>query len=369
MLAQLGADVIKLESPEGDMSRRMGKARKHGFSGTFAAYNKGKRSIALDLHSAEGRAIAFRLAASCDVIIEAFRPGVTAKLGLGYEEVRAVRPDIVYVSFSGFGADGPMASRPGVDLLVQGESGIMSITGSADGPPMKIGFTAVDAAAGFALSSAILAGLMHRLRSGEGSCHSLSLLDVALYMQAGPLTEYLMSGVEPCRTGNMAPLGSPAELFRTADGFLIISAYFPNQWPDLCRLLDLEPLLEDPRFSSNELRIEHRAELHALLQKQIAIRASADWKAQFAPTRIIFGDVFSYSQVLSHPQVVHAGAVTTVETQQGPLESIAPPLRPQGAVAEPMTVPALSEHGTQILAELGYSAGEIESYRVGGVLA
>ncbi|MGI4748296.1 MAG: CaiB/BaiF CoA transferase family protein [Janthinobacterium lividum] len=368
MLAQLGADVIKLESPAGDTSRHMGKAREYGFSATFAAYNKGKRSIALDLLTAAGRGIALRLAASSDVVIEAFRPGVAAKLGLGYDDVRAVRPDIVYVSFSGFGADGPMASRAGVDLLIQGESGIMSITGDGDGPPTKIGFTAVDAAAGFALSSAILAGLVTRLRTGAGSLHQMSLLDVALYMQAGPLTEYLMSGEEPTRTGNMAPLGAPAEVFRTADGFLIVSAYFPNQWPDLCRLLDLEPLAADPRFDTNERRIEHRTELHGLLETRFVTQPSAAWKERFEHTRIISGDVLSYSQVLAHSQVRHAGAVTTVDSTQGTLPSIAPPLRPFEIGMPPLAVPALGEHGAEILSELGCSTDEIAALRADGAL-
>src|SRR5690606_17808368 len=149
MLADLGADVIKLETPNGDTSRKMGQARQHGFSATFAAYNKGKRSLALDLQSPDGLEVARKLIASCDVLIEAFRPGVMERLGLGYEQVCKIKSDIIYVSFSGFGEDGPMAQRPGVDVLIQGESGIMSITGEADGPPLKIGFTAVDAAAGF----------------------------------------------------------------------------------------------------------------------------------------------------------------------------------------------------------------------------
>lgn len=368
MLAELGADVIKLESPEGDTSRRMGQARKHGMSGTFAAYNKGKRSIALDLRKSEGLAVAQRLISNCDVLIEAFRPGVMDRFGLGYAAASALRPALVYVSFAGFGADGPMADRPGVDLLIQGESGIMSITGESEGDPMKIGFTAVDAAAGFALAQAILAGVVKSLRTGEGSHLSLSLLDVAVFMQAGPLTEYLMTGDVPPRTGNMAPLGSPAEVFNTGDGTIIISAYFPTQWPDLCRILDLAPLIEDPRFLDNAARIRNRSQLHPILQERIATFRSIELKRLLATTRIIFGDVLDYSQVVEHPQVRHNQLIVDVEAQGGRLASIGSPVRMADANSAAICAPDLGQHGREIMTELGFTAEEIAEAVAAGAL-
>ena len=369
MLAEQGADVIKLESPSGDPSRNMGVARRHGFSSPFAAYNKGKRSVSINLQSEDGRQICRQLIASADVLIEAFRPGVMDRLGLGLEQVRELNPGIVYVSFSGFGEDGPMAHRPGVDLLIQGESGIMSITGEEDGDPLKIGFTAVDAAAGFALSGAILSGLLKKARTGQGSRMEMSLMDVALYMQAGPITEYLMSNTVPQRTGNKAPLGSPAEVFKTKDGTLIVSAYFVNQWGDLCRILGLQSLFDDPRFRDNESRIANRAKLHDLLQACFIKKASAEWKALFEPTRIIFGDVLDYEQVAASEQVKHSQALINLDVAEGTVPSVAAPLKTDSPRPERLPLPRLGEHTAEVLAELGYTQDQVTALKEKGVVS
>jgi len=368
MLAEQGADVIKLESPSGDPSRKMGAARRYGFSSTFAAYNKGKRSISVNLQSAEGIQVCHRLIKNADVIIEAFRPGVMDRLGLGFEQIQAIKPDIVYVSFSGFGEDGPMAQRPGVDLLIQGESGIMSITGEENGSPLKIGFTAVDAAAGFALSGAILAGLLKKHRTGQGSRLNMSLMDVALYMQAGPITEYLMNGAVPPRTGNKAPLGSPAEVFKTKDGSLIVSAYFTHQWGDLCRLMELETLVDDPRFHDNEARIANRSELHELLQARFITKTSDAWKALLKPTRIIFGDVLDYPQVVASDQIKQSNTLINIETAEGTVPSVATPLKATGQQPPALALPLLGEHTQEILAEIGYAQQEITDLKEKGVV-
>lgn len=360
MLAELGAEVIKLESLSGDMSRGMGRGKKYGFSASYAAYNKGKRSIAVNLREPEGIAVARKLIESVDILVEAFRPGVMEKLGLGYEQVKAIKPDIVYVSFSGFGHDGPQANRPGVDLIVQGESGIMSITGDADREPMKIGFTAVDAAAGFALGQAALAGLVRRYTQGVGSYICLNLLDIALYMQAGPLTEYMMTGDEPQRTGNKAPLGSPAEVFQTQDGALIISAYFTHQWPELCQILGLPELLDDDRFATNTLRIENRPFLHPILQQKFLAATSGEWKQRLAQSRIMFGDVLSYAQVVAQPQVTHNGSIVAVSSKAGSLDTIGTPLRVAGNERKALCLSELGADRTEILAEAGLSQDEIE---------
>lgn len=362
MLADLGADVIKLETPHGDTTRNMGSSRKHGFSAAFAAYNRGKRSLALDLQSPEGLEVARKLVTSCDVLIEAFRPGVMDRLGLGYEQVRKIKPDIIYVSFSGFGEDGPMANRPGVDVLIQGESGIMSITGEPDGPPLKVGFTAVDAAAGFALAKSIMAGLIGRLRTGEGCRMRMCLMDVALYMQAVPITEYLMSGEEPVRTGNRPPLGAPAGMFQTRDGALIVSGYFDNQWSDLCRLLDVEELTAHPDFHDNEARIRNSDRLYPLLQKKLLEKTSAEWKGLFASTRIIYGDVLGYPQVVEHPQVQHNKTLIDVAVGPEHLRSVALPLNIDGHARRNLTPPAFGEHSVEILEEIGYFQSEIDDF-------
>lgn len=368
MLAEQGADVIKLESPSGDPSRNMGVARRHGFSSTFAAYNKGKRSVSIDLQSEDGKEICRRLVANADVLIEAFRPGVMDRMGLGYEQVRELNPGMVYVSFSGFGEDGPMAHRPGVDLLIQGESGIMSITGEEQGNPLKIGFTAVDAAAGFALSGAILSGLLKKARTGRGSRMKMSLMDVALYMQAGPITEYLMSNTVPQRTGNKAPLGAPAEVFKTKDGTLIVSAYFVNQWGDLCRILELDSVFHDPRFRDNESRIANREKLHELLQGRFIGKTSAEWKALFEPTRIIFGDVLNYEQMAASEQVKHSQLLIQLEVAAGAVPSVAAPLKTDSPRPDRLPLPFLGEHTPEVLSELGYTPEEVGALKERGVV-
>lgn len=368
MLAELGADVIKLESLDGDIGRGMGRFRKKDLSSTFTAYNKGKRSIALNLRSSDGQAVARKLIRNSDVLVEAFRPGVMDRFGLSYEAVKEINPKLVYVSFTGFGHEGPMANRPGVDLVVQGESGIMSVTGETEGEPMKVGFTAVDAAAGFAIGQAILAGLVRRMTQGVGSLVQLNLLDIALYMQAVPFTEYLMTGEEPVRSGNKAPLGSPAELFYTADGALIISAYFQSQWPELCNLLDLPDLIKDSRFNTNSKRIENRPELHPILQEKFLTANSAEWKSRLASTRIIFGDVLKYSQVVEQEQVVHNEAIIEVDSEVGQLKSVGAPFRVSGTEQQRLSVANLGQHGDDILGELGFSESEVNRLRREGNL-
>lgn len=362
MLAEMGADVVKIEPPAGDASRNMGRARQNGLSGIFIAYNKGKRSITLDLSVSEGRETVLRMVQQADILLEAFRPGVMERMGLGYEAVQAVNPGIVYGSFSGFGQTGPMRDRAGVDLLIQGESGIMSITGEADGPPMKIGFTAVDAAAGFAIGQALLAGLVRKMRSGEGSYIAMSLLDVALFMQAAPFTEFLIDGREPGRHGNRAPLGSPAELFETADHPIIISGYFPHQWQTLCDLLGVGEIAMEPRFATNQNRIVNRSELHAILQERFLTRSSVDWKALFEPTKIFFGDVLDYGQVLERAQIRHNDMVVDVGCGSAGMRSIRGPARFEGiAYPQEQPVPQLGEDRLAVLVDYGFDEAEIRN--------
>ena len=270
LLADYGADVIKVEPPHGDGSRQLRSIAAAGLpdSPVFVGYNRDKRLIRLDLRTEEGRARVLELADEADVVIEAARPGVMERLRLSADELLARNPRLVYASVSGFGR-GPIGSRKGgVDIVVQAESGIISTTGYPDRPGTKIGFTAVDAACGHALCHGILAALFRRERTGRGDVVRLSLYDVALHLQTGPLTEYLMTGVQTPRAGNSAPLSAPADLLRCANGEIIVSAYLDPHWRAFTAAIGAPELADDPRFGDGADRARHRAELVDLIEKR-----------------------------------------------------------------------------------------------------
>ena len=304
LLGDLGANVIKVESSGGDRVRTAGMGRRNGESYTFLAYNRNKRSLAIDLKHPDGRAVIETLYRDSDVVIDGFRPGVMDRLGLGYIVAKKLNPRIIYAALSGFGPEGPDSGRPGVDIVVQAESGIMAVTGERDGAPTMVGFTVVDAATGLALSQAILAALIGRAKTGRGTRIDVTLLGVALFIQNAGITEYLATGRLPFRCGSDAPLGAPAGLFEASDEPMIISAYFQDQWATLCRLLDIEVLLDDPRFADNCSRIMNRAELNELLIPIFRSKTRQEWAELVAPTNIMFGAVRSYDDVLASEQVV-----------------------------------------------------------------
>lgn len=361
LLSDLGADVIKVESPNGDLARQTGAGRWNGSSATFLAYNRNKRSIVLNLKTEPGREVAKRLICASDVTIDAFRPGVMDRLGIGYAACSRINPRLIYAALSGFGSRGPDSDRPGVDLVAQAEGGIMSVTGEAGGPPCKIGFTAVDATTGLALSQAILGALLGRHKTGRGTRIDISLLDVAVYMQSAGLTEYLLSGKGPERGGNKVGHGAPSGLFQTQDGPLMISAYFPDQWKSLCTVLHLDLLEHDERFRTNRDRLANRTALDTLLQEIFLSRPRAAWLALLRPTNIIAAEIKSYSEVAESDQVKLNGMLIRISAEaQDDIRTIGRPYRfSEYAFAEPCMPPAQGAHSRQVLAELGYSQDDI----------
>jgi crotonobetainyl-CoA:carnitine CoA-transferase CaiB-like acyl-CoA transferase len=336
-LADYGAEVLKVEPPSGDGGRALRSAAAVGIEPAplFAAYNRDKTAIRLDLRDAADRTRAWELLAQADVVLESSLPGAMERLGFGADAVRERFPRIVYASVSGFGA-GPLGrDRRGVDLIVQAESGMMSLTGYPGGTPTKVGFTVVDAACGHALCHGILAALFRRERTGAGGTVRISLLDVALNIQGGPLGEYLQTGVQPPLAGNSAPHTAPADVYETADGHVVMAAYLDPHWRRLVEVLDDASLAADPQFATPGDRVAHRSALTDLLAVHFRRRTTAEWLAALGAAGVLCAAVNDLAAVVAHPLVAESGLLI----DEGGVHGVRSPVRLSGCPphrAEPM---------------------------------
>lgn len=311
LLAEYGADVIKVEPPAGDFGRslRSPLASAQGREPLFTTYNAGKRCMRLDLRDPGDAQIAWQLIESADVLIETARPGAMDRLGFGYEDVHQRNPALVYASVSAFGWTQAGAHRRGVDLIVQAESGIMSTTGAAGGEPTKVGFTVVDAATAHALTHGILAALLERRTSATGAQVRCSLYGVAVHLQAAVVAEYDATGQQAPRIGNSAPLSAPADLFRCADGYFVLSAYTPPHWKALTDLLDAPELRDDPRFADSDLRVQNRAALIDALEARFAGRPVGEWIRRFTASGLLAGEVKDHRKVVDEGNTLVPGLI------------------------------------------------------------
>lgn len=366
MLAELGASVIKVEPTGGEAARA---------SGPFGAAmvrtnNRDKRALALDLRSEAGRDVARRLASASDVLVENMRPGAMSRLGLGAEELTTQNPALVYLSITAFGRDAT-PTRGGLDIAAQAESGMMSVTGEAAGEPQRIGFTVVDDATAYAATSAVLAALLRRTRTGVGAIIETSLLQVAVHLQGPAWTDYLASGIEPRRKGNGQPTLAPAaELFSAADGQIVLSAYTPDHWVRLCTVIGRPELTTDPRFVDNEQRVAHRRELRAILSEVLRSYTVRDAVATLGGEGIVVGAVRSYSQVVRGEDADRLGLFRqTVPGAAEGYQYAAPPFTFRGEQREASRpAPQVGEHSGEILAELGYGPAEVEGLVAAGAV-
>lgn len=366
-LAELGAEVIKIEPLAGDQARHIGR---YGES-MIRAYNRGKRSIALDLKSDAGRDAALRLIERSDVVIQNLRPGAVDKLGLGPAQVRARFPRIVYLSISGFPAGAPSHDRPGYDIAAQAESGLMSVTGEAGGLPQKVGVPIVDAAAAQLGAQAVLAALFGRERSGRGETLEVSLLETALNLQAATWCEYLGGGPEPTRIGHGQPHNAPAaELVATRDGHIVLSAYAEDHWQRFCRAVGREELATDPRFRNNALRVQHRQELRLVLQDCLAGLTSQECIDLLGGQQIVCGAVRSYRDVLTGPDVAGSDILVRAVAANGEsYQALGRPYRLGAAPAPALAAaPEAGADGARVLAEAGYSESDIAALRQARVM-
>ncbi|TCV65596.1 crotonobetainyl-CoA:carnitine CoA-transferase CaiB-like acyl-CoA transferase [Neorhizobium sp. R1-B] len=361
MLADMGADVIKVENPDGgDDTRAWGPPFVEGTNGEnlSAAYyhstNRGKRSIAVDLKSEEGQDIVRRLAATADVLIENFKLGGLAKYGLDYESLRKINPKLVYCSITGFGQNGPYANLAGYDYIVQGMSGFMSITGAPDGEPMKAGVAIADIFTGVYAVTAIQAALIHAMRSGEGQLIDMALLDVQAGVLANQNMNYLVSGKAPKRLGNAHPNISPYEVVPTEDGHLILAIGNDGQFRRLCRILAIEAVADDERFSTNKARVANRDEVRRLVLAQTGKWKKADLLAACGENAVPAGPINSIQEMFDDPQIKARGLRIDLEAADG---TVIPGVRSPIVLSEtPLAYhrpsPALGEHTAEILGEL-----------------
>ena len=362
MLGDMGADIIKVEPPGiGDESRHFGPPFINGESTYFLSLNRNKRGITLNLKSEEGCEVVRRLIARSDVLLENFRPGVLDRLGFSYEVVRAIRPDIVYCSISGFGLTGPMASRAAYDQILQGEGGIMSLTGPADGVPHKVGVPIADLTAGMLASYAVVSALFHRQRTGEGQRLDTSLLDGQISLLTFQAGSYFATGRTPRRMGNRHPSIAPYETFPTADGFINIAVGNDALWAKFCRTLGLEAYEQDPRFRTNADRVLNRTELIPLIEERFRNESTAALQELLDRGGIPCGVIATLDQVFDSPQVQHLGLRKRVQhPKAGEINLTVPPYRMDRT--QPIirrAPPMLGEHTDEVLASLGYSGEQI----------
>ena len=355
MLADLGADVVKVERPGkgDDLRHTLAYAGRAGHQDYFNANNRSKRSIALDLKDGDDRKIAQSLAGAADIVVENFAPGTAGRLGMGWDDLRAINPKLVYCSISGFGQSGPHRDRPALDPVIQAITGVMSVTGEADGAPVQIGTPLADVMAGVYAAYAIL-GALHGVRSsGIGRYIDLSMQDSMLAALGPRMGEILQSGALPVRVANENPLRVPANNYTTLDGRLIaIICLSDHSWPPICRALECEELIDDARFADMTRRITNRKALNAIVAGIVAGRTADTWRPRLEAERVPYAMVNDYAQALDDAQVVHRGLIRELDhPESGAIRVIGPPWTMTGPQAEPTPPPLLGEHGADVLAE------------------
>lgn len=369
-LALMGADVIKVETPAGgDLARQLGASvelSQMGMGASFLAQNAGKRSVALDLKNKADRARFLELVKTADALVENFRPGAMKRLGLDYEALKEVKPDLVYCAISGFGQTGPMSGNPAYDQIVQGLSGVMSITGTEEVAPLRVGYPVADTLGGLFGAFAVSSALLRREREGTGAFLDVSMLECTLSALGWPVSNYLLAGVEPRPMGNENATAAPSGAFRTADGLLNIAANKQEQFEILCNLVGRPELSTDLRFHEREARKKNRGVLSLILEEALANKTAREWEEILNRAGVPAGRVLSVPQALAEPQLHERHLVTDFP----PLSEGARPLAVlrggflvDGEAPSPSRPPPwLGEHTETVFAELAARAGGVKSH-------
>ncbi len=371
LLADMGANVIKIERPgTGDDTRRMGHRLTGDISGGFLALNRNKRSIALDLRAEAGKAVFKRMAATADIVVENFRPGVMDRLGLGYETLSGINPALVYASISGFGGTGPYRNRGGFDLVAQGMSGLMSITGFPDSPPAKVGVPITDIGAGSFTAFGILAAYIHAQRTGQGQQVDGSLMEAGIAYTIWESSEYFATGEIPGPLGSAHRVNAPYQALRTSDGYINIGAASQPTWEQFCRAIGQEALIEDPRYLEPNDRKAREGELAELLEGILAEHTTDYWMEQLESAGVVAGPIYDMAQVYADEQVLaRSMKVTLPDDELGDLQNIGVPVK---LSATPGRIrhrgPALGQHTREVLLEHGYATAEVEELIAAGVV-
>lgn len=374
LLGDLGAKVIKIESPGGDIGRKLGPPWQEGESVVSMSFNRSKRSIIIDLKNPAGPELVKNLARQSDVILESFRPGVMDKLGIGYRSLKKESPGIIFCSISAYGQSGPWSRKPGVDGIIQAVSGLMSNIGDKDSAPMKVLVPAADVVTAYLALSAVLAALRKRDMNGDdkktGQHLDVNLYNSAVMLQQSAVASYLSDGEIPEKTGTAAPYSTPNEAYPTKDGWIMIAAYHDDRWKALCEVLGVPALSQDARFSDNGKRLIHRKALMEELSGILRTKTSGQWQVLLEEADIICGPIADYDMLMASPQLQHNGVI--VETQS----SIAGKVRMPGAAfgdsdaqsRVELGPPALGEHSEEILREFGFDDEKIHAFLKSGAV-
>jgi len=375
-LAQMGAAVIKVENPAApDAARRQGAdpaLNAVGMGASYLGLGAGKRAITLNLKHPHGKAICLRLVERADVLLENFRPGVMQRLGLGYETLRASRPRLIYCAISGFGQEGAYRDKPAYDQIVQGLSGAMGTTGTAQSGPLRAGYPISDTVAGLNAAFAIAAALLQRGPDGQGQFIDVSMLDSTLSVMGWATSNWLVAGQKPVRAGNDNFSASPSGSFRTADGLINVAANMQAQFEAFCRVIGRPELSADPRFPDPDARIRHREALKAELERALEERPGAEWVERLNAAGVPAGPVLGLDEATALPPVIERGSVQRIADVPGverPVHVYRAGYRMSGGAPQvDSPPPALGQHTEEVLRELGYSAGEIAAFRESGAV-
>jgi len=370
ILADLGADVVKVERPgQGDESRAMGP-HVAGESAPFMTFNRNKRSITIDLKTADGGAIARRLATRADVVLENWRPGTAARLGLGWDDVHALNARAIYCSISGFGQTGPYAQRGGFDRIAQGMSGMMSINGTEEGPPLPVPIPVSDIGTGMFAAIGILAALRVREQTAVGQRVDTSLLETPIAWAVYEASSFFATNEVPRRLGPGHRTAAPYQAFRTADGWINLGGGSPTFWPIICRVLGVPALVEDTRFATPPLRVKNRAALAELLQARFTTAGTAAWLERLEAAGVPAGPILDYGQVFADPHVRHREMAVEVEhPRAGRSRVLGIPVKlssTPGSIRRP--APTLGQHTDEVLKELGYDAAAVANLKARNIV-
>ena len=371
MLADMGADVIKVEKPDGgDDNRRAGPPFIGGQGAGFMAANRNKRSLALNLRDESGRQVFERLLEQADVVVENFRPGVMERLGIGYERLSKLKPSLIYCSISGHGGTGPYKDRGGFDLIAQGMSGLMSITGVPDGPPVKVGVPITDISAGIMAANGVLCAYIHAQKTGQGQLVDTSLLEAGIAYTIWESSGYFADGEIPGPLGSAHRVSAPYQALRTSDGYINIGAPTQRTWEQLCRAIGREELIEDQRFKEPGDRKAREGELADLLEETFRGESTAYWLEAFEKVGMVAGPINDISQVYEDPQVIAREMKVDLEDPDlGTLHNIGIPVKLSATPGRiRRRAPMLGEHSWEILTESGFAEKEIEELFGSGVV-
>lgn len=367
-LGDMGAEIIKVEPPLGDDTRHWPPF--HNGDGTvFLSVNRNKRSLVLDLKSEDGRDAVRRLLGTADIVVESFGPGVTERLGIDYESAAALRPDVVYCSISGFGSQGPLRERKGYDVILQALSGMMSLTGEEQGPPVRSPISPIDQSTGMHAAMGIIAGVVKRLRTGRGMKIEASLFDTSLALMAYVIQSYWERGTEPARWGSAHESLCPYQVFDTSDRPLLLGVANDALWQAFCQAVGAPDLASNERYATNAGRVQHRPKVLEHVGNLLAQDTCDAWLDKFSRAGIPCAPILGVSDILTHPHTTSSDMIQTVSRGDDGLKLVSQPLRFGGERPRAQyPPPILGEHSHDILASLGYEPEQIRRIMSGGVV-